>query len=466
MSFKRFHFLELFNRIEFWIGVFILIHLYGISWPPIESVHSWRQATGLMVARNYFEGNTSFFYPMVDETNGASGIIGMEFPVFYYLQGILAKLFGFSDGLGRGIHMIITTIGILYFYKIILIFFDKKTALISTILILCSAFFTFSRKVMPDTACLGLIFIGLYQLILVYKNGYWFHALLAFSFLSLGLLVKISALPLMGFVLFFHAHFKDSNHRFWKILIPLLACVPMCLWYFYWNPFLEKSYGNWYNIGGPISKGFALFLHNGSQVFHHLIFHPFYSYLSIIPILLGVIFLFKNKHFTLLPSFLIFLFLFMLFALKSGEIFFTHDYYILPLVPILSLIAAYGITTIKRYGILILVLICMEGILNQLHDFRWNEGESYKLGLKDSFQNRIPNKSLVAINGNGNPQELYFLHRKGWNVTNETISNQEQRNQIIKNGCDFIIINKRSLHKSLPLRVIFENKDYVLYDIK
>ena len=107
------------NRIEFWIVFFFLIRLVGITNPPIEISHSWRQVTGLMVARNFQESDNNILYPRVDDNNGETGIIGMEFPVMNYIYFIFADLFGYSHWYGRLINLIVSTIGLFYFYKII-----------------------------------------------------------------------------------------------------------------------------------------------------------------------------------------------------------------------------------------------------------------------------------------------------------------------------------------------------------
>ena len=47
-------------KIEYVIGLFFLIRLIGITNPPLEIAHNWRQVTGLMVARNYLEIDPTF----------------------------------------------------------------------------------------------------------------------------------------------------------------------------------------------------------------------------------------------------------------------------------------------------------------------------------------------------------------------------------------------------------------------
>ena len=82
------------QRIEFWLIVFFLIRLVGITNPPIERGHNWRQSTGLMVARNYVDVDNNILYPRVDDNKGETGIIGMEFPLLNYFIYILSELLG------------------------------------------------------------------------------------------------------------------------------------------------------------------------------------------------------------------------------------------------------------------------------------------------------------------------------------------------------------------------------------
>ncbi|MCX6296566.1 MAG: hypothetical protein NTX97_10960, partial [Bacteroidetes bacterium] len=52
--------------IRFWIVLFFIIRLYGITDPPLEIAHNWRQVTGDMVARNMYEIDNNILYPRLD----------------------------------------------------------------------------------------------------------------------------------------------------------------------------------------------------------------------------------------------------------------------------------------------------------------------------------------------------------------------------------------------------------------
>jgi Dolichyl-phosphate-mannose-protein mannosyltransferase len=458
---------KLVNNIFFWIALFFLVHLIGIWNPPIEAAHSWRQATGLMVARNYFEGNTSFWYPMVDETSGGTGIIGMEFPLLYYIQGKLGVLFGFHAGIGRLLNVLISTLGLVYFYALLRRFATEKIAFYSTLLLMVSCFFMYSRKVMPDTEALAVYIIGIYYFFEALRFGRWKDVLLSFMMLSLGLLLKISVLPLLAFVVFAYVKTSNEPKKTGVFLIPFISLIPACIWYFIWNPYLAAHFGSWYNLGGGLMNGGKAFIESPFLLLQQLVFHPFVSYLAFGLCLYGVIRLAKQGVFWAwklsLPLFLV---LFTGYALKAGVIFLTHEYYILPMVPLLAILGGYALSTLGKFSWVFMLLISIEAIGNQLYDFRLNRSEAYKLELGHLAERYIPTQALVAINGNSNPQELYFLGRKGWNLSDNTLRQKGVVNDLTAKGCSYLVVNKRTL-SNLPDygKIIYDGADYQLIQL-
>jgi len=458
---------KLVSNIFFWIALFFLVHLIGIWNPPIEAAHSWRQATGLMVARNYFEGNTSFWYPMVDETSGGTGIIGMEFPLLYYIQGKLGVLFGFHAGIGRLLNVLISTLGLVYFYALLRRFATEKIAFYSTLLLMVSCFFMYSRKVMPDTEALAVYIIGIYYFFEALRFGRWKDVLLSFMMLSLGLLLKISVLPLLAFVVFAYVKTSNEPKKTGVFLIPFISLIPACIWYFIWNPYLAAHFGSWYNLGGGLMNGGKAFIESPFLLLQQLVFHPFVSYLAFGLCLYGVIRIVKHGvSWAWKLSLPLFLVLFTGYALKAGVIFLTHEYYILPMVPLLAILGGYALSTLGKFSWVFMLLISIEAIGNQLYDFRLNRSEAYKLELGHLAERYIPTQALVAINGNSNPQELYFLGRKGWNLSDNTLRQKGVVNDLTAKGCSYLVVNKRTL-SNLPDygKIIYDGADYQLIQL-
>ena len=151
------------SNIRFWIILFFIVRLFGVTNPPLEVAHNWRQTTVTMVARNFLEVDNSILYPRIDIAGEKPGITGMEFPVLNYLIYLMSLVFGYAHWYGRLINLIVSSIGIFYFYKIIRKYFTSKIAFYSAFLLLLSVWYTYSRKIMPDTFSMSLLIIGYYH---------------------------------------------------------------------------------------------------------------------------------------------------------------------------------------------------------------------------------------------------------------------------------------------------------------
>ena len=454
-------------RIEYIIGAFLLIRLIGITNAPLEIAHNWRQVTGLMVARNYFEIDPTFWLPRVDETNGLTGIIGMEFPLLNYLHYLFSLVFDYQHWYGRLINLIVSSVGCYFFYKLIKERINLKTAYYATIFLLGSIWFIYSRKMMPDTFSMSLGFIGLYFCQVHLRNNAIKSYTLFYLFLSLAFLSKISALMCVMGIPFLMVK-NQSNPAKIRVAIGVLASFILTyLWYFQWNPHLSETYGNWYNSGTSIGKGFMELMGNVPETLKRIYFSSFNSYIAFLLLVCSTVYLIIKKQYKSLLFLTLTSALFLIYMSKSGSIFYIHGYYIIPIVPMFSVIIGMLINSIKNQKIVLalVILFLIESLSNQQHDLFIKESETYKLTLENIISEYSNRNDLVAINGNGNPQELYLSHRKGFVLNNEDLMSTEKINEIKNKGCQFLIINRHAYSKSINFTRIFKNEDYIIYDI-
>jgi 4-amino-4-deoxy-L-arabinose transferase-like glycosyltransferase len=453
---------------SFWIVLFLLIRFYGITNPPLEVSHNWRQTTGLMVARNFVEVNNNIFYPQIDITSGKSGIIGMEFPLLNYFHYLLATLFGYEHWYGRLINLIISSLGIFFYSKIIEQWTNRKTALYSTLALLASIWFAFSRKMMPDTFSISLAIIGIYYINQYLKTNSIKHYGLGILLFSLGLLAKIPAgiyiAPLLMVLIS-----KRLDKKF-KLLISLggaFSLLLVFLWYFIWNPYLEFQYGNWYNSGFSIKEGFMEISSNMGAVLKNFYFNTFQSYILFALSIAGLFLLFRNKEKNIILIVISILLTFIIYIIKSGFFFHHHNYYIIPIVPVFAFLVGYLLSAIqKKYlAITLISLGIIEAIANQSHDFRLKESNLYKLRLETIMDTFSSSSDLIAINTGGNPQQLYLSHRKGWVFESEEIILQRNIEYLKNKDCKFMVLDKNLTSNRLPLETIFEDEDYLVYQL-
>ncbi|MGZ4054498.1 MAG: ArnT family glycosyltransferase [Bacteroidia bacterium] len=461
------------GNIHFWIVLFFILRLYGITNPPLEISHNWRQVTGDMVARNFYEVDNNILYPRLDMAGEKTGISGTEFSVLNYLMYLLSLVFGFHDWFGRIINLFVSSLGVLYFYKLLKLKFDERFSFYAAFLLLTSMWLMFSRKVMPDTFSTSLVIISLFYAFSFVENRKRFHVLFYFLFATLGVLSKIPAIYLLV-VLVFPLLDKNIllNQKVALVLFSLLMLVPVVWWYFYWVPYLTNHFGypNYY-MGTDFMSGLHEIVTNMSPTLEKFYFDTL-KFIGFAAFLTGVYFSIVKKEKRIILISVLCSLTFRVFMLKAGRNFYHHSYYITPFVPVMCLSAAYGILQINKQWIraMILFAITIESIADQQHDFRIKESEKYKLSLESIADKVSAKNDLIVINGGFNPQLIYFSHRKGWTISAEqTNSDSELVKEMVQNGCKFLFIDKHETpvlsSVSIPITKIYDDQNFVVYSL-
>jgi hypothetical protein len=371
-----------------------------------------------MVARNFSE-NFSILHPSVNMEGGKE--IAMEFPFFNYLVFLMNEFFGFTHWYGRILNLIVTSVGLIFFFKILEKTLSRQTAFYATIILGVSVFFSFGRKIMPDTFSVSLVLIGLYSGFLYvkelkpFKELFWF--VLTIVFLSLGTLSKLPSCALFGFFLFPLISNPASNKkRLGLILAIFLSLSIVFWWYAVWNSKLESEGAIRIIFPLTLREGFISTMNHLSGVLEKFYFSALSSYIAFLFFLAGIIYAFLRKEKRILLIFAISFLAFFVFVLKTGSFFYFHNYYIIPIAPIMSLVAGYGIQQIKITGIrqIAIILLVGEAILNQQHDFRIRHDMEYKTGLENIVDRYSVHTEKIVINTGPSLQQLYFANRKGW----------------------------------------------------
>lgn len=462
------------SRIEFWIFLFFLVRLIGITNPPLEIGHNWRQVTGLMVARNYVEVDPNILYPRIDDSNGGSDIIAMEFPSLNYLYFLMAEIFGYTHWYGRLINLVVSTFGLLYFYKLVKASgFGERIAFFATIILGASIWFCFSRKMMPDTYCISIMFIGLYFALMYLQKQRLFQLILYVVLSSLAILSKIPAgIYLVVLIPFLFSRTYNLKSR---VILACVTLIPLLLaytWYFVWNPMLAAESGNWYNIGKPILTGIREISENLSKTLDNFYFDAFSGFIMFAVFLTGLFLMIYKKNLRLILAFELTFAVFLIYIFKSGFFFYHHNYYIIPFVPVMALVAGYTISLIQKKWLLLVVLLTgvTESIANQQHDFFIKDSEKYKLTLESITDTYSGRNDLILINGDGNPQLMYLAHRKGWMCSNDQLSDTTYINAVVNKSCRVAVINKHSEPNTAYLdstfNKVFDNDDFRIFALE
>lgn len=464
---------KLLTDIRFWIVFFFLFRLYGITFPPLEIGHNWRQTTVTMVARNYLEVDNNILYPRVDFAGEKTGITGMEFPILNYMIYLVSEVFGYQHWYGRLINLIISSLGIWFFFRLVKKYYTQEVAFYSSFILIVSIWFGISRKIMPDTFSMSLVIAALFYgtNYLEEKSKSYRNLLLYFILMVIGVLSKLPA----GFILvvfgFFYLNKEITVQK--KVILGVttfIGLIPVVWWYFYWVPYLVEEYEFWhFFMGVSFSEGFQQIMDNLGKTLERFYKTPI-QYSGLLAFLIGLFFAIREKAWKVYALFIITFLCFSIIVFKAGFTFYHHNHYIIPFTPVIALVAGYGISKIKRSYItwVFLLVIASESIGDRLEGIAIKEADEKIVNLEsdlDKFSNR---DDLILINSGFYPTPIYFTHRKGWIATNEMIANPQLIDIIEERGLKYIVILKRAFGTSitLPYKVILNNEDYAIYSLQ
>jgi hypothetical protein len=99
-----------------------------------------------------------------------------------------------------------------------------------------------------------------------------------------------------------------------------------------------------------------------------------------------------------------------------------------------------------------LLVISVEGIANQQHDFKIKEQSLYLLNLEQELDQFSKRNDLFLINSGEYPTPMYFAHRKGWVAENETISREGYTDSLSTLGLKYILILKSGFGTEMRLK--------------
>ena len=461
-------FLQRLRRLPlFWVVLVssVIFRLITITQSPLETSHNWRQAVTNMIARNFSQIEFNPLFPRIDYAGELTGIIGSEFPLFNILIFFANELFGHDHWYGRLINLILSSLGVLAFFGIMRRSFDKKAAIGAASILCTSIWFAFSRKVMPDTFSVSLVLIGIYYGFRFYDHPKWGRLLLCGIFLTLGGLSKMPALLLVAA---FGFHFLKYSLRDKKLALLLItgiaSIISVGLWYYAWVPYLIENYQ--YELFFPKSlySGLMEISSHIPQLLERFYFDGLKSYMAFAAVLAGSYFTLKSKQHVY--SFLLLILGCFFLILKTGAVFPLHDYYIIPFVPVLAALAGIGLSKLKPQLLTTaVVLISIEAVVNQIHDFKIPDKKKYLLNVETNLNDLVSSNSKIIVNGGDNPITIYFLNRRGWSESSENLYKESFLSKWIDSGATHLIWDKHQGKNPEFMDPFFENEHLALYDL-
>ncbi|MFA5858588.1 MAG: glycosyltransferase family 39 protein [Elusimicrobiota bacterium] len=421
---------------KFWV-VFILalvVRLWGITNPLLDE-HSWRQTASAMVARNYME-SLNLFTPSVDFEYPYPNAFGL----YEFAVGVIAKITGFSDLLGRMVSLLVFLSGFIFFYKLVKHVWDEDSALWASIFYaILPVSVIYSRAFQTDGSMVSMTIIFLYHFVYWVNNKKSGYYILAVLFAGIAFMLKIPAIFILLPALWYWC-VKDG---LWVILrdtrlyILLLLSLALPVFYHYYvpiatdgkilNAFTEQD--KWGSINTWLNPRFWI---KTFSPFGNL-FEYQYMHAGYILLILG---LFKKSerstqylaHIWFLSTCILFI------AMAEGM---HHEYYYLPMMPAACVLIGRFVTGVlakseerewkagktamiwgKGLVWFLVVYTCIFSTV-RLYDRLKLSNYRYLVLARIASDNTVPGDKIVAVT-KSEPEILYYSNRKGIHIRSLT----------------------------------------------
>ena len=172
-----------------------------ITYRP-TSIHQWRNCISASMALNYAEEG-DFFHPRTHNLQAdehTSDVSVIEFPLIYYLIGMLYRIFGTHEIIYRVVHLLIGCTGLFFLIRLgYRILRNPILAMVPPVIIFSSPIYVYYiNNFIPDAPALSIVFIAFFFFYRYYEQGGNFDFLVSVSLFAIAGLVKTPA-----FLLFF-----------------------------------------------------------------------------------------------------------------------------------------------------------------------------------------------------------------------------------------------------------------------
>lgn len=406
-----------------------LPRLYRIN-NPVGDWHSWRQADTAAVARNFAQGRFNLLYPQSDSLMALNlqrlanpdRLFINEFPFYNAIVAVLYRQFGVHEVYARLVSVGFASLGAVFLFWLVKDLFGNKIALVASLFYALNPYNVYyGRVIMPDPTFISLSIISLYLLIHWLKSNRLTLALL-FSFtFALSMLVKPYAVFMLLPMVYWA--FTQKGIKLLKnkqlYLMALISFLPILAWRYYYSLHPEANFDTtWLFNRTNIRFTGAFFRWLIYDRLNRLIFATGGFVLLIIGLLRSYL---DKKKALIFVWFLSVAAYMTIFAM--GNV--THDYYQLPLLPVGSILVAFGFwaiidqakTPLSKWlnpaiALVLLSLSFAFGWYEVRGFFNINHPEIVTAG--QAVDRLTPKDALVIAAYNSDPAFLYQTNRHGW----------------------------------------------------
>jgi hypothetical protein len=394
---------------------------------PLLDHHSWRQADGATIARNYYREGLAPLRPAIDARGDAvDGTVATGLELHALMFAALSRITGFSDHVGRVVSALCFPVSVMLLWSFCRSRYGEDQALIAA--------FVYSlglplvvyaeRSVWNEPVLLMLSMAALAAAESYRVNPRWISLLALIVSLSLIGAVKPQWLIMLApvWALWFEHHGWSFLARWQTWLVALVPCATAAGFLWHMHEVAERTQLTF----GAADKLFQLGDMTGHFVFviTRRMVRDIFGPVGVLALIVGLIALVKRGRRVEIAA--IFGCLVYLIVVSHGNR--RHDYYQLALVPACVMAIPTGILaiaqwarqrlppawTVQRVTVTLLWMMMLSCFIRSVSFHSWYEVDQEKLRFCSLLRPQLAPGELVVFADYTSPDVMYCLDRRGW----------------------------------------------------
>lgn len=418
----------------------------------IDSPHAWRQSDTANYIWDFYKNGIDLFHPSVCWMGGYKTVI-LEFPLVEAIVAGCYHIFGTSHVVARMVFFLFFLGSCVYFFKLVKFLSSERIAFYATIVYLfCPLSLFYSRAIHIDFAELFFAFGMVYHYVRGIYQQKTVHLLVGSIFAFLAFATKapyalVFFLPLLAYILREGRFLYALKRAYWFV-------VPVILFALWQNHVftVNDAAPDWDFI-----PGYRKFVHNAGWYYgsfeQRLIPENWFilkdRLLFEVAGIIGAILFFIGVFFVRKRLFITFWILgTLLYSLVFFNLNVIHNYYQLPFVPMMAVVAGHALACIhemKRWtpwlALGVLTLVISENIWYTEENYYIIQPEREEIG--EVISKHTQPDDLIVINYHNFdskcPNFLYAARRNGWMIPSWGLS-ADVLYKLMLEGADYVAI--------------------------
>ncbi len=476
------------NTILFAICILSLAMHWQYLQTDLVGAHVWRQTQTQTVINNFVEDGLNIFEPKRNDNSHTDRIYRMEFPLMQWLFALAQKYISPHIAVSRILSLLIGFCSLFGIYRLgKIVFKNTLMALAGAWAISFSpVFYYYTINPLPDNLALCVAIWSIVYYFSYFNSGKTGHLLLSSALLCIAALCKLPYI-LFGSIAIAHTLniFKQKN-GYVKTLTMAAIYVVMLLPAVAWYKWVIPSWD-----GNDVTKGLlATETYTLSSILNTLtgtiistLPEMLLNYGAVVLFIYGLYLIIRKKlkgDPTIMAFVLLTIALSAYFIFEINMIALVHDYYLMPFLPLLFLVVAYGAgkllsaqrKTVRYIAVVLLLTLPVFAALRI--NGRWGTEKpgfnSVYYHYKEELRAIIPESSYCVVgNDVSHSILLYYLDRKGWVFENDRLYDYDLRFYIFE-GAEYLFsdsrIDEQEGIQQLIDSKVFEQGNLKVYKLK